>query len=182
MAILAMNGPNPPIDVPQKTQNNGSPVWKVRLWKWWYAINVPIIILLDSNAVIPEKFQVTKSLLDGYIDRFHDFLCASPPWWLQWMTVLELGFQLPVAIYSLWKLWTISNGRGDVRGALTSVKYWSRLYALNVIVTTTFCMWYVWQYGYYPDQIGHVLMGYPDKLALMSVYLPYVVVPIVLFL
>ncbi|CDO93629.1 unnamed protein product [Kluyveromyces dobzhanskii CBS 2104] len=168
----------------EKTTGSGkTQLWKITLWKVWYAVNIPIIVFLDSNAVLPQRLQYTKGLLDGYINSYHDFLCANPPNWLKQMTIVEILFQLPVAVYCLYQLLNLSSSRG-VKKTLARVGFLSKCYALNAVTTTSFCIWYVWAYGYYPgtESAGHVLMSNPDKFALTMVYAPYVVIPSLFFI
>lgn len=154
-------------------------LWKIKLWKIWYLINIPIMAFLDSNAVIPENLQFTKFMLEGYIEQFHDFLCANPPKWLKIMTLFEIFFQLPIAVYCLYQLLNLSSSKA-VKKTLAKVDFLSRLYALNVISTTAFCIYYVWAFGYYPDHVDASL-SYPHKAALTMVYAPYVLVTTLFF-
>lgn len=157
-------------------------LWKINLWKIWYAVNIPIITFLDSNAVLPPYLQYTKGLLDGYIDNFNDFLTANPPNWLKYMTIIEILFQLPVAIYCLYQLLNLSKSK-TIKRTLFTVDRLSKCYAFNVITTTSFCIWYVWAYGYYPATMNtdHVSLTNPDKLALTMIYVPYVLIPALFF-
>ena len=98
----------------------------------------------------------------------------------RFMTVVELGFQLPIALYCAYHLYNLRSGT-NIKRTLERVDFWSKWYAFNVLFTTVFCIWYVWAFGYYPHLGPDHVMRFPDKLALTSVYVPYVIVPILFF-
>ncbi|SCU81319.1 LANO_0B02652g1_1 [Lachancea nothofagi CBS 11611] len=158
-----------------------------KFYYYYFIAHIFTTILVDSIVVLPERFQVTKPLVDYHIAFNNDFLLYEKPSWLWWFILIECVGQLPgffwfaYKIRQLWALKTISGEDKHIKMQLAtcerSLSWWLRLYGWNAASTTFICLYTVWTRGYYPD--GDLLpMLVSDKLKLMAVYVPYLLIPL----
>ena len=77
-----------------------------RIFIAYFATHVPATILIDSQAIVPDKYvpSFAKSLLQFHIKQNDDFLMLEQPLWLKSFIVFEVLVQLPLFFVLLRKL------------------------------------------------------------------------------
>ncbi|SCU78049.1 LAME_0A03092g1_1 [Lachancea meyersii CBS 8951] len=154
---------------------------------YYFVTHIFTTILVDSTVVVPEKFQFTKWLVDYHISLNNDFLLYERPAWLWWFVLVECVGQLPAFFWFAYKLrhiWALRKASSDdktskmqLNASNKQLLFWLRVYGWNAGLTTLFCLYTVWTRGYYPE--GEFLpMSVEDKLKLMAVYCPYLIIPL----
>lgn len=160
----------------------------VRLQKFYYyyfIIHIVTTILIDSSVILPEQFQFTQPLVNWHIAQNNDFLLYEKPAWLWWFVAVECLGQLPGFFWFVHKfkqLWALERGstKEDKMAVLKckrALSRWLKVYGWNASTTTLVCLYTVWNRGYYPSG-GHLPMSVPDKLKLIAIYVPYLVIPL----
>ncbi|TGZ81376.1 hypothetical protein EX30DRAFT_371389 [Ascodesmis nigricans] len=96
---------------------------------------IPTILLFDALPIYP-RHLVPTTLLNihaWYIDFFNDVLVKHSPSWYQSFLTIELGFELPVAIWSVGKLGAGNKNTGAVYPVLL-------VWAVVCALTTGVCV------------------------------------------
>ncbi|KAM8977799.1 sigma intracellular receptor 2 [Pelodytes ibericus] len=149
-----------------------------RLLEWifffYFFSHIPITLLVDLQAILPSNLypQELRDLMKWYVVTFKDHLMMNPPaWFLSFVYcegILQLAF-FPVASYAFFK------------GGCKWIRIPAIVYSAHV-ATTVIAI------------IAHVLFGefqkYNDvdppnqkeRLTLVSIYAPYLVIPLLLLL
>ncbi|XP_076832981.1 sigma intracellular receptor 2 [Brachyhypopomus gauderio] len=137
----------------------------------YFASHIPITLFIDLQALLPERVypQSLKNLLQWYASEFKDPMVLDPPVWFRSFIYCEALLQLPffpVAVYAFLK--------GNCRWIRTPVIVYSTHVATSLIPI-----------------LGHILFhNFPpagpqtlqERLTLVSIYAPYLVVPVLLLL
>eukprot|EP01137_Pigoraptor_chileana_P000624 Opistho-2@37072 len=128
----------------------------------YFATHIPITLCIDLQAILPHTLYPTDlvALVQWYGNTFHDRFMLFPPAWFQSFIVCELLFQLPfffVAIHGFYK-------------GLNRIRVPCIIYGAHVSTTVI------------PILTEFVFADIPrsDKYFLLSVYSPYLLVPLAL--
>jgi len=128
----------------------------------YFASHIPITLLIDAQGVSSAFHpQACKDLLAWYTKEFGDFLMASPPQWFQSIVACELLFQLPFFFFAVYGFWFGKN--------------WLRLpclvYGAHVATTLVPIL----------DAFARAAdLTLEQKTTLISIYAPYLLVPLLL--
>ncbi|KAF2864478.1 hypothetical protein K470DRAFT_208393, partial [Piedraia hortae CBS 480.64] len=133
------------------------------LYLVYFLIHIPIILLVDI-APLYGRFSPTAlvQLREWYVARYADRFFITPPFWFKVFTLFELVYHLPLSCWAVTQLWSRRN----------SGRFYLHLlvYAVQTTITTATCMvdMLAWE-----DFKG-------STAALVALYLPYLVLPIVM--
>ncbi|CUS25074.1 LAQU0S26e00430g1_1 [Lachancea quebecensis] len=156
-----------------------------KFYYYYFIIHIFTTILIDSSVILPAKFQFTQPLVEWHIAQNNDFLLFEKPAWLWCFVLIECVGQLPGFFWFAAKfrqLWSLKEGQSKAdkmaaRNCEKSLSKWLRVYGWNASITTLICLWTVWTRGYYPS--GEFSpMNTHDKIKLMAIYVPYVLIPL----
>src|SRR3989338_1182673 len=76
----------------------------LKAWLAYFAIHIPISVLIDFQAVLPREWYPTQLrwlVEEWYFEHFQDFLMKSPPVWFRSLVWAELLVQLPFFFYAV---------------------------------------------------------------------------------
>ncbi|CAG5131929.1 unnamed protein product [Candidula unifasciata] len=141
----------------------------------YFLTHIPISVLVDFQALLPSKYypQQLIALKDWYCTEFRDPLLMLPPVWFKSLIVCEL-FQFPfffVAVYGFFK------------GA--RICKWLRLpciiYGSHVATTLVPIIFHVLLQDFSKEKLPSP-RNFNERLFLLSVYTPYLLIPIALVL
>lgn len=129
----------------------------------YFAIHIPITLLIDAQALVPDRSiypQAAVDLVDFYISDFGDFLMAKPPLWFQSLMWAEMLVQVPfffVAVY-----------------AFAKCRNWIRIpalmYGTHLVTVMTPILF----------ETAFTPMDPTHRLKMFSVYLPWFLIPLAL--
>lgn len=125
----------------------------------YFATHVPATILIDSQAIVPEKYvpSFARQLLKFHIKQNDDFLMLEQPMWLKSFIVCEVLVQLPMFYVLLRKL---------LRKEETNIRWMGVGYSSHVMTTMVPILTEIYRRG---------------SLTLFMIYFPYFFVPLLLF-
>ena len=123
----------------------------------YFATHVPATILIDSQAIVPEKYVPSlPKVVEVHIKQNDDFLMLEQPMWLKSFIVCEILVQLPMFYVLLRKL----------RKEETNIRWMGVGYSSHVMTTMVPILTEIYRRG---------------SLTLFMIYFPYFFVPLMLF-
>ncbi|XP_004593957.2 sigma intracellular receptor 2 [Ochotona princeps] len=138
----------------------------------YFVAHIPITLCLDLQMVLPrELFAVElRNLLQWYAREFKDPLLQDPPEWFKSFVFCELVFQLPFFPFAAYAFF---------KGSCKWVRTPAIIYSAHT-VTTVIPILATLLFDDFPK--GQGPGTFSEKLILISVYLPYLLIPLVLLL
>ncbi|XP_062815931.1 sigma intracellular receptor 2 [Anolis carolinensis] len=141
------------------------------LFSFYFFTHIPITLLVDLQPLLPGVYphQLTD-VLTSYTASFKDPLMANPPPWFKAFIYVEAFLHLPffpIAAYAFWK--------GNCRWIRTP----AIIYATHVATTLTAILPHV-LFGDFSKSRPPGPQTPRERLALASVYLPYLLVPLLI--
>lgn len=131
---------------------------------WYFVIHIPITVVMDSTIVIPPVFEFQQALINFHVNQNKDFLMVVKPLWFKTFVWIELLFQLPYFFMAL-QLITKKDPKRFI---------YNMLYGFNAGLTTFVCIMYdIFQGSEYQ-------LNTKDIIQLVSIYLPYLIIPLVI--
>ncbi|SMN20045.1 similar to Saccharomyces cerevisiae YLR050C Putative protein of unknown function [Maudiozyma saulgeensis] len=150
----------------------------------YFIIHIPLTIFIDSTICFSPMTETLNRMIEWHISENNDFLLLEKPSWFFWMVVVELIFQLPAFFYFIKNMNVFSNGNDDSNKKIKADKLNKRkivakllkLYGLNASLTSLFCIWVIYQRGYYPG--NGLPLNSMDKFKLIAYYTPTFLIPL----
>ncbi|KAM9319263.1 sigma intracellular receptor 2 [Gastrophryne carolinensis] len=148
----------------------------VRLLEWifffYFLSHIPITLMVDLQALLPAAWypQQLLDLMKWYTVSFKDHLMMNPPPWFKSFVLCEAFLQLPffpVAAYAFFK--------GNCR--------WIRVPAIvysSHVATTVLSILAHLLYGDFPKNSQIDSPTQQERLTLVAVYSPYLVIPLLI--
>ncbi|KAB5550330.1 hypothetical protein PHYPO_G00052560 [Pangasianodon hypophthalmus] len=141
---------------------------------FYFASHIPITLFIDLQALLPEQVypQSFKDVLHWYAAEFRDPMVLDPPVWFKSFIFCEALVQLPffpIAAYAF------------LKGSCKWIRTPAIIYSVHVATTLL-------------PILGHILLhNFPvaplpgpqtskERWTLVSVYAPYLLIPIILLL
>ncbi|KAE8621679.1 hypothetical protein XENTR_v10004920 [Xenopus tropicalis] len=149
-----------------------------RLLEWifffYFFSHIPITLLVDLQAVLPPSLypQELLDLMKWYTVAFKDHLMANPPPWFKSFVYCEAILQLPffpVAAYAFFK------------GGCKWIRIPAIVYSAHVATTVIAIIGHI-LFGEFPKSDVIAPLTQKDRLTLVSIYAPYLLVPVLLLL
>ncbi|KAI7775646.1 hypothetical protein LA080_006484 [Diaporthe eres] len=149
-----------------------------KAWLGWFIMQLIVIFLIDAVQFYPpELYKAPGSPLyflqqmkDFYISTYNDPLVqsATAPNWMHLVSVVEIGFQLPVALYATWRL-------SGSRGTSGPFELLLLVYAFETAFSTLLCIndVFYWDPTVYSREQKNVF--------LFQLYGAWLVIPTVMF-
>ncbi|KAK2613969.1 hypothetical protein N8I77_000835 [Diaporthe amygdali] len=149
-----------------------------KVWLTWFIIQIVIIFLIDAVQFYPPQLYKTpesplyflQQIKDFYVATYNDPLVQpeTEPNWMHMVSVVEIGFQLPVALYAAWKL----SGRKGTSGPFELLLL---VYAFETAFSTLLCIndVFYWDPAVYSQEQKNVF--------LFQLYGAWLVIPAVMF-
>ncbi|XP_053562241.1 sigma intracellular receptor 2 [Bombina bombina] len=147
-----------------------------RLLEWifflYFFSHIPITLLVDLQAILPARLypQELLDLMKWYVVNFKDHLMMNPPAWFMSFVYSEAILQLPffpVASYAFFK------------GGCKWIRIPAIVYSAHVATTVIAIIAHV-LFGDFPKSDQLEPLTQKDRLTLVSVYAPYLVIPLLL--
>lgn len=128
----------------------------------YFITHIPITICIDSQALFKSYYpQELQDFHTWYITSYNDVVFAQPQPWLQSFIYCELLFQFPFFFFVTWGLLKKKN----------NIRIPSIVYGAHVSTTLVPIMLEIWS----SDQMTH-----SQKVTLLGVYSPYLIIPFIL--
>jgi hypothetical protein len=128
----------------------------------YFLTHIPITLLIDLQGNWGHLYPaLLQGVVAWYVDNFKDFLMGSPPAWFRSFIVCEAFIQLPFFFFAIY--------------ALLYEKNWIRVPSLVYgahVATTLFPI--------IAEFIASQDLNTTEKVTLISIYSPYLIVPIML--
>lgn len=161
-----------------------STVFEQHFYTAYFLVHIPLTIFIDSTICLPPMTDGLKAMIEWHVAENNDFLLLEKPAWFFWMVVVELLFQLPAFPYFIARM---SLFRGDAPGTSKeekaaragkrgTLRTLLRLYGLNASLTSLFCIYVIYERGYYPAT-GAPLSAV-DCAKLIAYYTPTFLIPL----
>ncbi|XP_045629313.1 sigma intracellular receptor 2 [Ursus americanus] len=143
----------------------------------YFLSHIPITLLLDLQAVLPRELYPVEltDLRQWYTREFKDPLLQDPPTWFKSFLFCELVFQLPffpIATYAF------------LRGGRRWIRTPAIIYSVHTM-TTLIPILSMFLFDDFSKASGFKGQGpktLRERLALISVYAPYLLIPLMLLL
>jgi hypothetical protein len=137
------------------------------IFLFYFLLHIPIAILIDSQAIVQDRKAVFPAfavkLVDNYVRDFGDFLVGTNPVWFQSLVWAEQLVQLPFFIVAIY--------------AFIKCRNWIRIpaliYGAHVVTVMIPIMAEILWAPHLPTA---------NKLKLVGVYGPWVILPLLLLL
>ncbi|ELV12082.1 sigma intracellular receptor 2 [Tupaia chinensis] len=143
----------------------------------YFLCHIPITLFLDMQLVLPaELYPVEfRNLLKWYAKEFRDPLLQDPPAWFKSFLLCELVFQLPFFPFATYAFF---------KGSCRWIRIPAIIYAVHTItalipILSTILVEDFSKASGFKGQRPETLR---ERLALVSVYAPYLLIPFVLLL
>ncbi|KAL7848805.1 hypothetical protein SRHO_G00204280 [Serrasalmus rhombeus] len=141
---------------------------------FYFATHIPITLFIDLQALVPEHVypQALKDVLHWYAADFKDPMVLDPPFWFKSFIFCEALVQLPffpVAAYAFMK--------GNCRWIRTPAIVYATHVATSLIPILAHILFHDFPVAPHPGP-----QTSKERLTLVSVYAPYLVIPIMLLL
>ncbi|XP_069800821.1 sigma intracellular receptor 2 [Dendropsophus ebraccatus] len=149
-----------------------------RLLEWvfffYFFSHIPITLVIDLQALLPASWypQQLQDLIKWYCVTFKDYLMLDPPPWFKSFIYCEAILQLPffpVAAYAFFK--------GGCRWIRTPAIVYSSHVATTVLAILAQLL-----FGDVPKTSQVDSPTQEERLTLLSVYAPYLVIPLLILL
>ncbi|XP_063060909.1 sigma intracellular receptor 2 [Engraulis encrasicolus] len=140
----------------------------------YFASHIPITLFIDFQALLPEHVypKQLKQLLRWYAAEYKDPMMLDPPVWFKSFIFCEALVQMPffpVAAYAFWK------------GGCKWIRTPAIVYATHVATTLIPILSYILLHQF-PQEPHPGPQTMKERLTLISIYAPYLLVPIMLLL
>jgi len=154
------------------------------LWLAWFALNIPIVLLIDALDFYPSwLYQPADSPLhaihlfrNDYLDTYNDKVLTWRPEtsgghdsWIQLFLYLEFAFLLPTVIYGVLRLGAQRKGTSGRDELLFLV------YAFHTVLTTSVV---IYDICFRPDAFGNAAT---KRQFLFQVIGPWIAIPSLMF-
>ncbi|XP_062031648.1 sigma intracellular receptor 2 [Lepus europaeus] len=144
----------------------------------YFLTHIPITLFLDLQMVLPEELYAVefRNLLQWYAEEFRDPLVQDPPEWFKSFVFCELVFQLPffpIAAYAFFK------------GSCRWIRTPAIIYAAHTMTTVIPILSTLLFEDFSSVGAGFRAQGpetLAERLVLVSVYAPYLLIPLILLL
>ncbi|XP_027003343.1 sigma intracellular receptor 2 [Tachysurus fulvidraco] len=141
---------------------------------FYFASHIPITLFIDLQALLPEHVfpQAFKDVLRWYASEFRDPMVLDPPVWFKSFIFCEALVQLPffpVAAYAFFK--------GSCRWIRTPAILYSVHVATSLIPILSHVLLYNFPLAPLPGP-----QTSKERWALVCVYAPYLIIPLMLLL
>ncbi|XP_075993230.1 sigma intracellular receptor 2 [Genypterus blacodes] len=141
---------------------------------FYFASHIPITLCIDLQALLPPHVypQALKDLLQWYGEAFRDPMVLDPPCWFQSFILCEALLQLPffpVAAYAFLK--------GGCQWIRTPAIVYSAHVATTLVPILAHILFYPFPMKPHPGP-----QTPQERCFLVSIYAPYLVVPVLLLL
>ncbi|KAG7479650.1 sigma intracellular receptor 2 [Solea senegalensis] len=141
---------------------------------FYFASHIPITLFIDLQALLPEHVypQPLRDLLRWYAEDFRDPMVLDPPHWFKSFILCEALVQMPffpIAAYAFLK--------GGCKWIRTPAIVYSTHVATTLVPILAHILFYDFPMKPYPGpQTMH------ERLWLVSIYAPYLLIPVMLLL
>ncbi|XP_041580361.1 sigma intracellular receptor 2 [Vulpes lagopus] len=143
----------------------------------YFLSHIPITLLMDLQVVLPRELYSVEltNLLKWYTTEFKDPLLQAPPMWFKSFLFCELVFQLPffpMATYAF------------LRGGCRWIRTPAIIYSVHTM-TTLIPILSTLLFEDFSKASGFKGQGpktFRERLTLVSVYAPYLLIPLMLLL
>ncbi|XP_053313133.1 sigma intracellular receptor 2 [Spea bombifrons] len=149
-----------------------------RLLEWifffYFLSHIPITLLVDLQAVLPASLypQGLLDVMKWYTVTFKDHLMMNPPAWFMSFVFCEAVVQLPffpVAAYAFYK------------GGCRWIRIPAIVYSAHVATTVVAIIAHV-LFGDFARYNGVDPPNQKERLTLVSIYAPYLVIPLLILI
>ncbi|XP_051535831.1 sigma intracellular receptor 2 [Myxocyprinus asiaticus] len=140
----------------------------------YFASHIPITVLIDFQAILPEHVYppALKNVLQWYAAEFKDPMMMDPPVWFRSFVFCEALVQLPffpVAAYAF------------LKGGCKWIRTPAIVYSVHVATTLVPILGHILFYNF--PQVPHPgPQTLHERLTLVSIYAPYLIIPIMILL
>ncbi|XP_059763995.1 sigma intracellular receptor 2 [Balaenoptera ricei] len=143
----------------------------------YFLSHIPITLLVDLQAVLPRDLYPVelRNLQQWYTEEFKDALLQNPPVWFKSFLFCELVFQLPffpIATYAFFK------------GGCRWIRTPAIIYSVQTMTTLIPILSTVLLEDFSKASCfkGQGPKTFHERLFLVSVYMPYFLIPLILLL
>ncbi|XP_034384696.1 sigma intracellular receptor 2 [Cyclopterus lumpus] len=148
--------------------------WLEIVFFFYFASHIPITLFIDLQALLPGHVypQPLKDLLQWYAEGFRDPMVLDPPGWFKSFVVCEALLQMPffpVAAYAF------------LKGGCTWIRTPAIVYSTHVATTLVPILAHILFYQF-PMKPHPGPQTAQERWLLVSIYLPYLLVPVLLLL
>uniref|UniRef100_A0A8C6D4C5 Transmembrane protein 97 n=1 Tax=Moschus moschiferus TaxID=68415 RepID=A0A8C6D4C5_MOSMO len=144
---------------------------------FYFLSHIPITLLMDLQGVLPRDLYPVelRNLQQWYIEEFKDPLLQNPPVWFKSFLFCELVFQLPffpIAAYAFFK------------GGCKWIRTPAIIYSVHTMTTLIpiLSTLLLDDFSKASRFRGQGPQTFQERLFLLSVYIPYFLIPLVLLL
>ncbi|XP_068173609.1 sigma intracellular receptor 2 [Antennarius striatus] len=139
---------------------------------FYFAAHVPITLLMDLQALLPGHVfpQQVRDVLSRYAEDFRDPLLVAPPEWFRSFILCEALLQLPfcpIAAYAF------------LRGGRRWIRTPAIIYSTHVATTLVPVLSHI-LFHEFPVEPHPGPQTLQERLLLVSIYAPYLLVPLLL--
>ncbi|CAL8372479.1 unnamed protein product [Gadus morhua 'NCC'] len=139
---------------------------------FYFASHIPITLFIDLQALLPDQVypNVLKDLLRWYAEEFKDPMVVDPPTWFKSFILCEALVQMPffpVAAYAFFK------------GGCKWIRTPAIIYSTHVATTLVPILAHVLLFPF-PLKPNAGPQTSKERLTLVSIYAPYLLVPLML--
>nr|XP_040030435.1 sigma intracellular receptor 2 [Gasterosteus aculeatus aculeatus] len=144
------------------------------LFFFYFASHIPITLFIDLQALLPEHVypQPLKDLLQWYAQEFRDPMVLDPPQWFQSFIFCEALIQMPffpVAAYAF------------LKGGCKWIRTPAIVYSTHVATTLVPILAHI-LFHQFPTKPHAGPQTPKERWLLVSIYIPYLLVPLLLLL
>nr|XP_020443799.1 transmembrane protein 97 [Monopterus albus] len=141
---------------------------------FYFASHIPITLFIDLQVLLPGHVypQPLKDLLKWYAEEFKDPMVLDPPEWFKSFIFCEAVFQVPffpIAAYAF------------LKGSCKWIQIPAIMYSTHVATTLVPILAHIlfYQFPMKPHPGPQTLL---ERWQLVSIYIPYLLVPVLLLL
>ncbi|NXU47740.1 SGMR2 protein, partial [Turnix velox] len=151
-----------------------APRWRERLFALYFLSHIPVTLLIDLQPLLPSGLHppALRDLLESYVASFKDPFMLQPPEWFKAFMFCEALLQLPffpIAAYAFFK------------GGCKWIRTPAIIYATHVVTSLCPILAHILFHDFStlePPGPGTLR----ERLLLVSVYSPYLLIPLLLLL
>ncbi|KAM4567343.1 sigma intracellular receptor 2 [Odontesthes bonariensis] len=141
---------------------------------FYFASHIPITLFIDLQALLPAHVypQPLKDLLRWYGEEFRDPMMLDPPEWFKSFILCEALLQtpfFPVAAYAF------------LKGGCTWIRTPAIVYSTHVATTLVPILFHI-LFHEFPEKPHGGPQSPQERWLLVSIYAPYLLVPVLLLL
>ncbi|KAM5274836.1 sigma intracellular receptor 2 [Ctenodactylus gundi] len=144
---------------------------------FYFLSHIPITLFLDLQGVFPSELYPVefRNLLTWYSKEFKDPLLQDPPAWFKSFLFCELVFQLPFFPFATYAFF---------KGYCKWIRTPAIIYSVHT-VTTLIPILFTFLFEEFSNASGFKGQGpetFHERLTLISIYAPYLLIPLILLL